>query len=109
MGERLGGPDAAHAAPPSLATLMMPGDAMAPGICDGDLIEVDLRASRVDRDGVYVLRDADGRPMVRRVQREAGGTWLLIPANRDYPSERVARGSVPVHGRVLRTWGLRAV
>lgn len=62
------------------------GDSMGETLHDGDRVLVD-RSSRTP-DGVFLLRMDDGL-RIKRVQRVAGGGWMLISDNTHYQPEMI--------------------
>ncbi|MCM2131443.1 helix-turn-helix domain-containing protein [Larsenimonas sp. GH3-8] len=72
--------------PSQLVGVRVRGDSMGETLHDGDRVLVD-RSSRTP-DGVFLLRMDDGL-RIKRVQRVAGGGWMLISDNGRYQSELV--------------------
>lgn len=64
------------------------GDSMESTLSDGDWVLVD-RSDRPDRpEGVFLLL-VDGERRIKRVQRVAGGAWVLISDNSHYQPEMI--------------------
>ena len=61
---------------------------MAPLICDGDLMFVDVRADRLAGNGIYAL-EVDGRIVVRRVDNRLGVGLVFKCDNERYPERAV--------------------
>ena len=57
---------------PSLATVHVPDDSMAPLLPTGAVLVVDRSAAGISRDGIYALT-LDGTLLVRRLQKMPGG------------------------------------
>lgn len=86
-----------------LALLTVKGDSMNPTLNDGDMILVDLRASRIEDSAIYVLEFEDAL-LVKRIQRKLDGSVVIKSDNQAYepeilPKERVE--SVRIVGRVV--------
>jgi len=83
------------------------GDSMAGTLDDGDWVFVDLSQRDPSREGVYLLL-MDGERRIKRMQRVAGGGWLLISDNPRYDKELIApdkKQFVEVLGRCLVNLG----
>lgn len=83
--------------------LIVKGDSMNPTLNDGDMVLVDLRASRIEDNAIYVLEFADSL-LVKRIQRKLDGSVVIKNDNPRYepeilPKERVE--SVKIVGRVV--------
>ncbi|WP_165814193.1 XRE family transcriptional regulator [Kushneria phyllosphaerae] len=72
--------------PSQLVGIRVRGDSMGETLQDGDRVLVD-RSSRTP-DGVFLLR-MDGGLRIKRVQRVAGGAWMLISDNTHYQPEMI--------------------
>lgn len=72
--------------PGELVGAKVRGDSMGETLRDGDRVVVDL--SKRTPDGVFLLRMGD-ELRIKRVQRVAGGAWLLISDNDHYQPELV--------------------
>lgn len=72
--------------PTNVVGVRVRGDSMGETLHDGDRVLVD-RSSRTP-DGVFLLRMDDGL-RIKRVQRVAGGGWMLISDNARYQPELV--------------------
>ncbi|WP_108449096.1 LexA family transcriptional regulator [Halomonas sp. BN3-1] len=79
------------------------GDSMEDTLADGDWVLVD-RKDRPDRpEGVFLLL-VEGERRIKRVQRVAGGAWVLISDNSHYQAEMIPPeklGNVAVLGRCV--------
>lgn len=83
------------------------GDSMVGTIDDGDYVFVDFTQRDPSREGVYLLL-MDGERRIKRMQRVAGGGWLLISDNPRYDKELIApekKQFVEVLGRCLVNLG----
>lgn len=91
--------------PDNAAIITVLGDAMSPTLLDGDVAIVDRAATRIDRDGIYVVaRLAD--LYILRVRRQPDGTLTFTTDNQAYPPLTVSntvRDGLLVLGRVLMT------
>jgi phage repressor protein C with HTH and peptisase S24 domain len=95
-------------APEGLALVRAVGDAMAPGIRDGDVVMVDCSALELGSGRLYLV-DLAGELQLRRIQRRLTGSMLLICDNERYPPEEVRPSDPPLrivgevvwHGRVV--------
>lgn len=89
--------------PEHAAIIAVLGDAMAPTLMDGDIALVDRSATRVDRDGVYVIaRMADIH--ILRVRRQLDGSLMFSSDNGAYPPVEVnstIRDGLLILGRAL--------
>lgn len=83
------------------------GDSMIGTIDDGDYVFVDFTQRDPSREGVYLIL-MDGERRLKRMQRVAGGGWLLISDNPRYDKELIApdkKQFVEVLGRCLVNLG----
>ena len=83
------------------------GDSMVGTIDDGDYVFVDFTQRDPSREGVYLIL-MDGERRIKRMQRVAGGGWLLISDNPRYDKELIApeqKQFVEVLGRCLVNLG----
>lgn len=83
------------------------GDSMVGTIDDGDYVFVDFTQRDPSREGVYLIL-VDGERRIKRMQRVAGGGWLLISDNTRYDKELIApdqKQFVEVLGRCLVNLG----
>jgi phage repressor protein C with HTH and peptisase S24 domain len=92
------------AAPEDLRLIHVVGESMEPDLRAGDVILVDLRDTRVSREGIFVLRVGDGL-LVKRLQRLPGGEIEASSSNPRYKPFNVdlkARETgVAIIGRVV--------
>lgn len=70
--------------PEHAAIITVLGDAMAPTLLDGDVAIVDRSATRIDRDGIYVVARLS-EIYILRVRRQLDGTLLFSADNQAYP------------------------
>ena len=83
--------------PSATYCMRMSGDAMAPGITDGDILVVDRSLDAThDRVIVAIL---DGELTVRRLHRNSSG-GILVADNSAYPSVRLSAE------RAFEVWGV---
>jgi phage repressor protein C with HTH and peptisase S24 domain len=83
------------------------GDAMEPTIGDRDLVMVNLRKKTISNGAIFVLRLAN-ELVVKRVQRDADGSVLLVSDNKKYGERRLTQGEVDrvdVIGRMIWSGG----
>lgn len=83
------------------------GDSMVGTIDDGDYVFVDFTQRDPSREGVYLIL-MDGERRIKRMQRVAGGGWLLISDNTRYDKELIKpeqKQFVEVLGRCLVNLG----
>lgn len=83
------------------------GDSMVGTIDDGDYVFVDFTQRDPSREGVYLIL-MDGERRLKRMQRVAGGGWMLISDNTRYEKELIApdkKQFVEVLGRCLVNLG----
>jgi phage repressor protein C with HTH and peptisase S24 domain len=83
------------------------GDSMVGTIDDGDYVFVDFTQRDPSREGVYLIL-MDGERRIKRMQRVAGGGWLLISDNNRYDKELIKpdqKQFVEVLGRCLVNLG----
>lgn len=93
--------------PDSGAWVRARGDSMVGTIDDGDYVFVDFTQRDPSREGVYLIL-MDGERRIKRMQRVAGGGWLLISDNARYDKELIApeqKQFVEVLGRCLVNLG----
>lgn len=86
-----------------LALITVKGDSMEPTLSNGDLILIDMHASSIGDNAIYVLRN-DGQLLVKRVQRKLDGTIIIKSDNTAYDPETVDAkhaGKLKVVGRVV--------
>lgn len=91
--------------PEQVGLVVASGDAMSPAIREGDLMVVDLRVRKLERDGIYVLR-LQGELSPRRVQWDVDGSAQLLCDNPLYERRSVTPDKVAllsVAGRVAWT------
>lgn len=89
--------------PEHAAIITVLGDAMSPTLMDGDVAVVDRSATRIDRDGVYVVARLTDIHILR-VRRQLDGTLLFSSDNQAYPPVTVSNAvkeGLLVLGRVL--------
>jgi len=96
--------------PSDLLLEVAAGDAMEPGICDGNhlLIDTAERRPKFSGFGIY-LTEIRGERIVRRIQCKMDGSLVLISDNKAYQPEPIAAElakEVDVVGRVVWRGGL---
>ncbi|TAK84207.1 MAG: hypothetical protein EPO20_15155 [Betaproteobacteria bacterium] len=84
-------------------TVMWPRAGLGNSIRNGDLVEIDMMAKAVHHDGVFVV-EIDGRPELRRVQRDILDDGSFLVGNDWAPADRVARDQLRVVGAVTKIW-----
>ncbi len=93
------------ARPRDLCLLRVAGDSMEPMLRAGDMILIDRRATRPDREGIYLLH-MDGMLLARRLQALRGG---LVKVSSDNPAvdafqarlADIGSGKLSIFGRVV--------
>lgn len=95
------------ARPQDLYLIRVAGDSMEPTLRSGDVILVDRRAVRPDREGVYILRMND-MLLVKRLQALPGGVVRVISDNAafapfDIKAADVGGSELAIIGRVVWT------
>lgn len=74
--------------PARVAGVRVRGDSMEPTLADGDWVLIN-RGDRPERpEGVFLLL-VEGERRIKRVQRVAGGAWMLISDNTHYRPEMI--------------------
>ena len=94
-----------HAAPADLFLILVDDESMEPTLRPGDTILLDRRATKPDREGVYVLK-MEGVPLVKRLQILPGGIVKVVSDNPAYETftirlSDITGGSVAILGRVV--------
>lgn len=90
----------------NLAIITGRGDSMESTFSDGDLLLVDRGVTDLKMDAVYVMA-IDDELYIKRVQRQPGGSVMLISDNQRYQPIVIRPddiGSFIVMARVLLTW-----
>lgn len=72
-----------NAAPSDLFLILVDDESMEPTLRPGDTILLDRRATKPDREGVYILK-MGGVPLVKRLQILPGGTIKVVSDNPAY-------------------------
>lgn len=93
------------ASPNDLYLIRVSGDSMEPTLRAGDVILVNRRAIKPDREGVYILR-LNGMLVVKRLQALPGGRMRIISDNAAFTSFDVTNSEldgsdIQVIGRVV--------
>lgn len=93
------------ARPQDLYLIRVAGDSMEPTLRSGDTILVDRRATRPDREGVYILR-MNEMLLVKRLQALPGGKVKVASDNQafaafDVQMEDIEGGDLCIIGRVV--------
>ena len=68
------------------------GDSMEPTLPDGSSILVDRNRREPQEDRIFVLRTEDGL-VVKRLARDARGSWQLVSENADHPTVPLLYGA----------------
>ena len=87
----------------ALALISVKGDSMEPTLSNGDVILIDMSATGIEDNSVYVLR-YDGKLVVKRVQRKFDGSFAVTSDNNMYAPEFIKGDLVKdlqVVGRVV--------
>lgn len=96
-------------APQNLAFISAIGTSMEPTFSDGDVLLIDQGIHDIKYDAVYVL-ERGSELFIKRIQRKADGTWLMISDNKLYEPQPVGRGDMDnfrVRGRVVLAWNAK--
>lgn len=91
----------------SAAGVRVRGDSMDDTLADGDWVLVDLSQRDPSTEGVFLVL-VDGERRIKRMQRVAGGGWLLISDNKRYEHELISpekQQFVEVLGRCVMRLG----
>lgn len=72
-----------NATPADLFQILVDDESMVPSLRPGDTILLDRRATRPDREGVYILK-MNGLPLVKRLQILPGGIVKVVSDNPAY-------------------------
>lgn len=98
-----------YSAPDNLALITGYGDSMQPTFSDGDILLVDTGITEIKIDAVYVMALKD-ELYIKRMQRRADGTFLMISDNNTYPPIEVSSAELKrfqVLARVLLAWNAK--
>ncbi|MEW5903388.1 MAG: S24 family peptidase [Pseudomonadota bacterium] len=71
-----------------IVALMVLGDSMAPEFSEGEIIVIQMGLPA--REGAFVIGTLDDEPILRQLQRDAHGGWLLHPLNPAYADAPIA-------------------
>lgn len=85
------------------------GNSMDPTFTDGDILLIDKGVTAVTSDAIYGL-ERDGELFIRRIQRLADGSLLMLSDNRLYAPQPIRKEDAPLYqcrGRVLLAWNVR--
>ncbi|KPM92547.1 hypothetical protein AOR11_24860, partial [Vibrio alginolyticus] len=74
--------------PAQVVGIKVRGDSMDGTLADGDWVLVDRSRREPKPEGVFLLL-VHGERRIKRVQRVAGGAWLLISDNEHYRPEMI--------------------
>lgn len=92
------------ARPQDLCLIRVSGDSMEPTLRAGDVILIDVRSCRPDREGIYIMR-LDGMLLVKRLQALPGGKLKVSSDNAAFDSWTVSNadvgGDLVIIGRVV--------
>jgi transcriptional regulator with XRE-family HTH domain len=72
-----------NAAPADLFQILVDDESMDPSLRPGDTILLDRRATKPDREGIYILQ-MNGLPLVKRLQLLPGGIVKVVSDNPAY-------------------------
>lgn len=72
-----------NAAPADLFQILVDDESMVPSLRPGDTFLLDRRATRPDREGIYILQ-MNGLPLVKRLQILPGGIVKVVSDNPAY-------------------------
>lgn len=94
-----------HATPADLMLVLVDDESMEPTLRPGDTLMLDRRATKPDRDGIYILR-MNGVPLVKRVQILPGGIMKVVSDNPAYetftvPLSDIDGQTLAILGRVV--------
>lgn len=92
-----------NARPSDLFLIRVSGDSMEPTLRAGDVILIDHRMQRPDREGIYIIR-MDGMLLVKRVQALPGGVLQITsdnPAFSPWQLRQAEMEGVAIIGRVV--------
>lgn len=81
------------ARPQDLCLIRVSGDSMEPTLRAGDVILIDVRSCRPDREGIYIMR-LDGMLLVKRLQALPGGKLKVSSDNAAFDSWTVSKTDV---------------
>ncbi len=82
-----------NAEPSDLFLVYMDDESMEPTLRPGDTILLDRRATRPDREGVYILR-MNGVPLVKRLQILPGGIIKVVSDNPAYETFTISLSDI---------------
>lgn len=94
-----------NASPKDLFLILVDDESMEPTLRPGDTILLDRRATKPDREGVYILR-MNGVPLVKRLQILPGGIIKVVSDNPAYetftiPVSEIDGSDFAILGRVI--------
>jgi len=84
----------------ALAAMQIRGDSMSPTISDNDIVLVDIQATDIQDDKIYVIQDA-GNLLVRRLQLEPGGKVRTLCDNPSHREFEIDREHLEIVGRLV--------
>jgi len=84
----------------ALAAMQIRGDSMSPTISDGDVVLIDIHATDILDDKIYVIQDA-GNLLVRRLQLEPGGKVRTLCDNPSHREFEINREHLEIVGRIV--------
>lgn len=84
----------------ALAAMQIRGDSMSPTISDGDIVLIDVQATTIEDDKIYIIQDA-GNMLVRRLQLEPGGKVRTLCDNPSHREFNIDRQQLEIVGRLV--------
>lgn len=84
----------------ALAAMQIRGDSMSPTISDGDIVLIDVHATDIEDDKIYIIQDA-GHFLVRRLQLEPGGKVRTMCDNPSHREFEIDRQGLEIVGRLV--------
>ena len=92
-------------------TYEVPSDYMVPTLYPGDLVEIDRTATRIDREGIYLLAFPSGAPSLRRISFGPRTDRVRVSCDRapQQTLEECAPSFLRVLGRATRSIHIRTL
>jgi len=85
-----------------VSAIKVKGDSMEPVIKDGEYVIVDTSSKDVINGKIYVIADADGGLLIRRIHKLKDNLFRLLPENELYKSQTVNPGDIRIIGKAIR-------
>jgi len=85
-----------------VSAIKVKGDSMEPVIKDGEYVIVDTSSKEVINGKIYVIADADGGLLIRRIHKLKDNLFRLLPENELYKSQTVNPGDIRIIGKAIR-------